>query len=460
MKMNQKVFIGVTEIAGYYLNLKRGLRNLGVSCDYVIFFPHPFLYDKDEKYPLLVKAIRFLNKRRSNSKSFLSKLFLRILYDLSVIVYFFTAIFQYDVFIFSFGIGILSGNLRIPVLRLLESIELPLLKILGKKVIFNIGHGSEARPPYVDGDKIRLGVHDDINRLYKLTKKMKKNVDRIFKYSSIVIGAPLSTYYFSSKPFINWFALGIPYDGRKFGNNFNHESEKLQGPEVINRNKTSIRILHAPSDPIAKGTEKILKAIERLKAKGYNIELVLIQGQPNEVVIQELQNCDFVVDQLYCDTPMAGLATEAAFFGKPSIVGGYGIDYLRNFVPPDMWPPSKICHPDEIEKAIEDLITNEEERIRLGREAQRFVRGKWNPEAVAKRFLQVISGDIPSEWWVEPRPIFYLWGFGQPKEYTKTLLKKLIGKFGIKSLELSHRPDLEKAYLEIFEESKKEEGDN
>jgi glycosyltransferase involved in cell wall biosynthesis len=454
MKMNQRIFIGVTEISGFYLNLKKGLRNLGVSCDYVIFYPHPFLYDKDdEEYPFLIKAIRFLNKRRSESKLYVSKFFNRIIHDLLVVIYFFIAIFRYNIFIFGFGSSLLSGNLTLPGLRLLGKIELPILKLLRKKVIFNIGHGSEARPPYVDGAQIRWGGHDDVKKLYKLTVKMKKNVERIFKYSSVVKGAPLSTYYFSSKPFINCFALGIPYDGGKFGNNVNHDSEKLRNSKAMNKKKTPIRILHAPSDPIAKGTEKIIKAVERLKAKGYNVELVLIQGQPNEVILKELQNCDFVVDQLYCDTPMAGLATEAAFFGKPSIVGGYGIDYLRNFVPPDMWPPSKVCHPDEIEKVIEDFIMNEEERVRLGMEAQRFVREKWNLEAVARRYLQVIRGDIPSEWWVEPRAIFYLWGFGQPEEYTITLLRKLIGKFGIQSLQLNHRPDLERAYSQVIKEN-------
>jgi glycosyltransferase involved in cell wall biosynthesis len=451
--MNQRIFIGVTEVAGYYLNLKKGLRKLGVSCDYVIFYPHPFLYDKDEEYPFLIKAIRFLNKRRLESRLYGSRFFYRILYDLLVIVYFFIAIFRYDIFIFGFGSSLLSGNLTLPGLRLLGKIELPVLKLLRKKVIFNIGHGSEARPPYVDGAQKKSGAHDDIYRLCRLTIKMKQNVDRIFKYSSIVIGSPLSTYYFSPKHFINFSSLGIPYDGGKLKNDVHRVPEEDQNRYKGIRKEKPVRILHAPSDPVAKGTDKILQAIESLKSRGYKIELVLIQGQPNKVVLQELQNCDFVVDQLYSDIPMAGLATEAAFFGKPSIVGGYGIDYLRSFVPPDIWPPSKICHPDEIEKVIEDFIMNEEERVRLGMEAQRFVREKWNLEAVARRYLQMIRGDIPSDWWVEPRSIFYLWGVGQPKEYTITLLRKLISKLGIQSLQLDHRPDLERAYSEVIKEN-------
>ena len=70
----------------------------------------------------------------------------------------------------------------------------------------------------------------------------------------------------------------------------------------------------------------------------------------------------FEIDQVYCDTPMAGFATEAAWFGKPAVVGGYGFDYLKTYVPEGMWPPSKTCHPDKIENAIESLIVNKVER--------------------------------------------------------------------------------------------------
>ena len=111
-----------------------------------------------------------------------------------------------------------------------------------------------------------------------------------------------------------------------------------------------------------------------MKKKGYPIDFVIIQGKTHSEVIYEIEHCDFIVDQAYSDTPLAGFATEAAWFGKPAVVGGYGINFLKNYIPKDMWPPSKICQPQDIEQAIESLIINIEARCSLGKKAYDFVR--------------------------------------------------------------------------------------
>ncbi len=172
-----------------------------------------------------------------------------------------------------------------------------------------------------------------------------------------------------------------------------------------------------------------MQAISNLKNKGYNIELVLIHGKPNRDVLEEIARCDFVVDQVYSDTPMAGFATEAAWFGKPAVVGGYGFAYLKRFVPEAMWPPSFTCHPDAIEQAIEHLITNPEAQVRLGKAAQQFVREKWSAEEVARRYLRLIEGDIPDEWWLDPREVVYLEGSGQSTERSKEIIRAIVRRF-------------------------------
>ena len=219
--------------------------------------------------------------------------------------------------------------------------------------------------------------------------------------------------------------------------------------ESIDKELNVIRILHSPSLPVAKGTIIIVDAIERLKKKGYQIEFVLIKGRPFSEVLKEIQGCHFVIDQIYSDTPMAAFAAEAAWYGKPAIVGGYALDRLKKFVPEGMWPPSKTCLPEEIEGAIEELIVNHEQRKRLGREAQSFVREKWAAVEVAKRFLKLIEGEIPEGWWVDPMDVLYLEGCGQSNERTKNLIRTMVSHHGLRSLHLSHRPDLEKAFLDF-----------
>ena len=59
---------------------------------------------------------------------------------------------------------------------------------------------------------------------------------------------------------------------------------------------------------------------------------------------------------------------------------------------------------------------NREKRLQLGLEAQRFVLDKWSAVAVARRFLQLLEGDIPEEWWLEPSDVTYLEGWGQSDE--------------------------------------------
>lgn len=106
----------------------------------------------------------------------------------------------------------------------------------------------------------------------------------------------------------------------------------------------------------------------------------------NHQVISAIKGCDFVIDQTYSDTPMAGLASEAALHEKPSIVGGYGLKYLKKYVDEEFWPPVKACSPDNLEKAIEDLITNKDERLKLGSLAKKYALEKRSNTVIVKSF--------------------------------------------------------------------------
>ena len=146
---------------------------------------------------------------------------------------------------------------------------------------------------------------------------------------------------------------------------------------------------------------------------------------------------------------MAGYATESAWFGKPAVVGGYDFDYLKKFVPEEMWPPSKICTPSQIEQAIEELIVNREERLKLGEDAEKFVQEKWSAKEIARRYLKLIEEDIPNDWWLDPKLVNYVYGAVQSCERSKEIIRQMVKRFGVRSLCLSHRPDLEATFLEF-----------
>lgn len=429
-----RVFVGPHEIAGYYTNLTAGLKTLGINVDYITYNRHRFGYTGEGQQPLLLKAAKWFNKfRRAPRRSFLVKVFFAIPGEVLLAIWVVRAATRYDVFIFGFGQSLhWSGA------------DLWLLKLLRKRIISNLAHGSEARPPFMNGGHLKKdGVPLSATEYISRANTIKKVVRRHFKYACTVIGAPLSTSQYARGRFINLFEIGLPLaisEDKTIATQ--EDGEKLQDRE-------SIRILHAPTHVFGKGSSVISSAIESLKKKGHVIDFVLIQGRPFQEVIREIERCDFVVDQVYSDTPMAAFATEAAWFGKPAVVGGYGFDILKKFISEDMWPPTKICHPEKIEIAIEELIIDVEQRKLLGMAAQAFVRKKWNADEVAKRFLRLIQDDIPERWFLDPDDITYLEGWGQPRGMTQQVIKEMVALYGVSSLQLSHRADLENKFLKF-----------
>jgi glycosyltransferase involved in cell wall biosynthesis len=57
-------------------------------------------------------------------------------------------------------------------------------------------------------------------------------------------------------------------------------------------------ILHAPSDPLLKGTSIIRFALRGLRSEGYRFDYIEITGQKNKRVIEELMKSQIVIDQL------------------------------------------------------------------------------------------------------------------------------------------------------------------
>jgi hypothetical protein len=432
-RSNQRVLIGPCEIAGYYSKLVVGFRAIGVQADFVTYATHPFGYGGETLRPRSIEWMRALNMSRARyGRRSLVRLFLGGLALVCQLAWFALAAARYKTFIFGYGQSWLPYNL-----------DLLLLRPLGKRVISVLAHGSEARPPFVDGALLSGDGRIPTAAIVRnLARFRRRRVRRHLRYASFVIGAPYSTTPYSHQPMINLFAIGVPCDALACQQQHDRSTPRLSHP-----NRRSIRILHAPSHPAAKGSRLISHAIERLRSRGYQIEFVTLTGRPSAEVQQELRRCDFVVDQIYSDTPMAGLATEAARFGKPSVVAGYGLGRLRKHVPEGMWPPSMLCHPDQLESTIEELLVDKRQRDALGLAAQSFVHERWAACAVAERFLRLVEGDVPEHWWVDPTSVSYIEGWGIANKASSALVRQLIFDYGLDALQLSHRPDLERAYL-------------
>jgi glycosyltransferase involved in cell wall biosynthesis len=416
-----RIFIGLREVSGFNVRLNQGFQALGIPSTFISLQEHPFGYDSN-KAGILVKAIQFCVKRYQTGKLLKSVWgLLQLLLSVPLLIW---AAASYDVFIFGFGTSFLLLY------------DLPVLKLLGKKIIF-LFYGSDARPPYLNGMFIKDGGELNIKQCIRAAQAMKRRIDRIEQYADAILSHPPYGLFYT-KPFVMNAIVGFPYSASAMSQN------KKQRSDV-----DSVRILHAPSKRSVKGTDEIEAAIERLRLKGHKLEWVTISGQPNAVVLQELLLCDFVVDQLYSDWLMPGFATEAAFVGKPTIIAGYELQSLGEFIPIEFLPPVHVCHPDDIEEAIEKLIVDVPFRRDLGRRAQAFVESNWSAAKVAERFLKIIQQEVPNNWMFDPAECRYFRGLGVPEERLRSFLRAYIERGGSDALQLSDKPELQQRFIDF-----------
>jgi glycosyltransferase involved in cell wall biosynthesis len=427
-----RIFIGFTEIAGFYNRLHTALVELGVDVTYIGGSTNKFAYESARGTNAMVKSYEYILARRylTPKRQFINNVFWRLASGLVIVPLFIWALWRHDVFILVFGTSFLKNNL-----------DLPILKFFGKRVICCVYHGSEARPPYLNGTLAdKAGNFLETSKCARLAKVRKARIARIEKYATVVVGAPFTSHFLENK-FINFFHLGNPCP------------TVSNDKETMSISSRAVRILHSPSNPVAKGTAVIRETIRKLMAKGHDIDFVEVIGQANAVVLSELKKCDFVIDQLYSDTPMAGFAMEAAAHGKPAVIGGYGWNLLKTVLPPELFPPGAICHPDRIEETIERLITDRQYCEELGNRARAYVNGHWSARMVAQRYLRLARNEIPLKWWCDPRSIVYVQGMGLTEGKVRSIIRSLIAQHGHSALQCGHRPELEQALIDFANSS-------
>jgi len=428
--MKKKVFIGLTEISGYYRNLANGLKQQGYEVTYITYNTHIFKYG-GETTNGIIKLYKYCATKRLHTPKVrvISKILWIISDVIMSVMLFIWALFTHQIFIFGFATSFNAQGRDLFFLRLFQKI-----------VISNIGHGSEARPTYLDGGYLNAaGEHPTADEIYKIDSLKVKRLKRIEQYSSHVIGAPF-TAHFLKKPFVIANIIGLP---------MNSVIQKIRITDKQNP-AVPIRILHGPSNPQAKGTYEIRTVIQKLKKEGYHINYVELQNRPHHEVLNELEQCDFVIDQLYSDTPLAGLGTEAAFYGKPTIIGGYLWDDFKEIMPEQFIAPSVTCSPEDIYSKAKWLIENPDLRISLGEKAKLFVQKNWRSDLVAQSYIRIIKNEWPLEWYADPYKVKNIFGAGLKKELVENIVRNIIEKYGIAGLHLSIKPKLEKMFEQFI----------
>ncbi|HRP67944.1 MAG TPA: hypothetical protein PLY93_00210 [Turneriella sp.] len=434
MHYSNKIFLGVTEIAGYYAGLQKGLCELGYQCNHYLYFSHPFKYSQPSR-SLLCNIIRMLIQlhNRLSHKNHFFELLKLLLFPSRLIfqaLFFFSCIFKFDIFIFGYCTSFFSPLPKI--FSCFEFSELYLLKLLGRKIIF-VMHGSDVRPPYMDGTY--QGV--DIKTFVSLNKERKKRITRLEKLANYIVCDPAYAAYFT-KSVINRSYIMCP------------ASVIYKADDILQRtdNKAPFSIVHAPSAPSLKGTLEIQKAIQNLKRQGYRIRYTEIINQSNQKVIETILSSDMVIDQLYSDIPLPGLASESALLGRAVVMGIYDQKFVLGQIDAKARPPVCYVYPESIEEELLKILKKGRHFIfKQGKKLQKFAYQNITPLVVAKRFELIFENRIPGKWWYNPNAYDYIFGCVITKKRLFSNIKKIINEFGISALQMNDKPQYLKKLL-------------
>lgn len=160
-------------------------------------------------------------------------------------------------------------------------------------------------------------------------------------------------------------------------------------PQFIDPAGTApLRIGHAPSHRGVKGTDLILKTLEKLRFEGYIFDLDLIEGVSQDTARKRFEKVDIVIDQLYAGW-YGGVAVEAMALGKPVVV------YIREddlqFVPNQMraeLPFIKVT-PDTLEEGLRRALAMPRSALfEMARQSRTFVERWHDPAKIAAEILQ------------------------------------------------------------------------
>ncbi len=324
MSRKKRIFIGVTEISGFGIKFKESFNKIGVKADFYEYAMHPFGFKTDN-------IIKY-------SKN-------KIITKLQKIILLIKLIFKYDYFLY------LSTNSILP-----EFKDAKLFRKFGKKTMIMFT-GCDVRIPEAVM-KHEINPCKNCDQSFKhhtdcyqeINKTTVKRAEAVFD----LIGSPMEAADYLTRPFYNWFGQ---FDPDKFPKE-KYQDYKLHDP---------IRIFHAPSHPVYKGTKYIFEAVEKLKAK-HNIEFKTLRNVSFETYLEELANSDIIIDQIFLGT-YGSVGIEAMFMYKPVVC------YLR----PDFWEivkddcPVYNANSENIYEVLDNILSNPSQLYDVSKKCRTFV---------------------------------------------------------------------------------------
>jgi len=288
--------------------------------------------------------------------------------------------------------------------------------------------GSEARPPYLDGAFAHGSAPEQLKAVRTLTLVNRARVQKAERDSSYVVNHP-GTAQFHEQPFVDWTVLGYPSPDMAVA---------TRSPST--RGSDRPIVLHAPSDPRMKGTDRVREAVAGLLKAGADFDYVEMSGRPHAEVLDAVRNADLVVDQLYSDLVLPGLACEAVRLGTPVLVFGDAGELLGPLARRAGTPMSHYAAPSSLVDVLRSAVTRPVVRAALRSDQLAYVSGAGSQDAVAQRWARVVRGDVPDAWLDDPLDFAYVQGCAISQDRLQPFLRAYLTAYGPAGLDLAHHP--------------------
>ncbi len=179
--------------------------------------------------------------------------------------------------------------------------------------------------------------------------------------------------------------------------------EKVKNASLEDKDPNKIYIIHAPTHRYKKGTEYILPTIETLQKEGYPIELILVEGVPQNEVHRLFAKADIAIDQLFIGYHGA-FALQMMTLGKPVIAR---MDpYLTTYQ--GLSPPIVHADPKTLYSELVRLIKNPQRRQDLGQQGRRYVEEYHDHRTMGQDTIDLYNDLIHGQTIQQiPNPLFY-----------------------------------------------------
>lgn len=324
-------------VAGQPSDISKAQRRLGYKSDVMIF--------KND----FSGRICDIDLKLDSEKSYLKRI-------AKILANFNYCVKNYDIFHFHYAKSLLPYNLDLPILKLLD--KKILMQYWGSDVIqFDI---AQKRMRYKKEDYEKVFHKQDDAKKRAQIAKMEKMVD------VTVVGDP-ELLPFSPKSVVVAKALNLD------------EFEFIG----VNKENHRLKIVHAPSNRGVKGTDKIIKIIEKLKNDGLDFEFILVENMTNSQAKEVYKSADLIIDDIM-QGPYGILCMEAMALGKPVMCR---IDDSLIHAYPGL--PIINVNSDNLYQEIKKVLENLDLRIKLAKEGRKYMEANHDIMKTAQKFIDL-----------------------------------------------------------------------